>query len=438
MIRSAISRQTKQSFVVFLLIIVGLFSGGCERKSSPPLPDTKLLQQPVSVTRAEMPSESIPVWRTHRDSRPTLLLFSNDPLLQPILPQFRTQVTNLVTAGDPEAIRASGPLAAATVLQPSQTLTAVLDEGMFGEIVWVTPNTADSESLKGNAMPETLFRIGAIDDYERQGFTPTDYGLKGEIHGTPFQIVYYDSLPPLDTAVLLHIDLSFFTPVYLNEIKTPFFSTLKGMAQKLKEKGYPTLAASISCSNLTRWVPLERRFIASVLDTLLTTPSILDQPLPEAWQRKAESLYLSTFFQNEQRAALFKPLLAEGRDLSADDYWELYATTIKFASFEEAAGYLDQAIKRDPAYALSYTDLANKARQRALPEIEVDMWRKAAAAFPNNPYIELQLLKAQLNAGTPKKELKPDFERLQRLPWSEFYDEQVIAELDGLLKTLEP
>jgi len=213
---------------------------------------------------------------------------------------------------------------------------------------------------------------------------------------------------------------------------------LKTLIQGIREKQYKAVDTTISYSNLSRWVKLDKRFIGEVLFELLTAPGILDQPMPVAWSKKSESLYLSVFFQNEQRAAIYRPLIEENPEQDADIYWELYASTIKFAPFEEAIGYLEQAVERDSTYGLAYTDLANKAWQRGMSEMAARMWQQAAAAFPENPYIELQRIKAESDAGSDQTELRLALQRLRQLPWSDFYSGEVKDEIDAMLTAMKP
>jgi tetratricopeptide (TPR) repeat protein len=422
-----------------LALSISLALPSCDNNSSPSIKveSKALFHEPITANLVELPNEAIPTWRQYAETKPVLLLFGDDPMLQTTHPDLQADINTLVTSGTITDLRKHGPLAAATYLQPSQTLTAILQQKMFSQVIWATSKSAESGALGHSEVIEALFKIGAVDDYERESFKVTTYGQSGTIHDTPFQIVYHDHLPPVDGPILMHLDLTYFKSLYDNEIKTPFFNTLKSYVDTVRKQTYSCVDVTISYSNLINWVPIDMRFAGEMANQVLANPDLLDKPMPESWQRKARSLYLNVFFQNEERAALFLPLVKENPDQKADTYWELFKTTIKFASYEEAIGYLDQAVTRDNAYAVEYFNLAAKAQQRELLEQEVTLWRKAAAAFPDNPYIKLQEIKARIESKEDPNLLRTDLIKLQQLDWSEFYNASIAEEIERLIQSIK-
>lgn len=406
---------------------------GCKQDTPPAkvAPTRQLLQQGSSVTTIEIPSEAIPIWRAYRDQHPTLLIFSDDPLLQPIDPEHTAEIAALTNNGSAADILDRSPLRANALFQPSQTLSSALQQKFFNSVVWVVAISAENRAGSLHSTADQLFKVGAIDDYDRTSFEETPHGLSGHIGKIPLQIVFWDNLPDIEGPIVTHIDLSFFNTFYDNEIKTPFFATLLAWATQIRDRHYKSLAVTLSYSNLSGWVPLDMRFAGEVLAKIFDSPQILDQPLPKAWQIKKESLYLSTFFQNEKRYSLFAPLVANPETATADVFWERYRTAIKFKPRPEAFAELDKAIALDPAYAQEYATLAITVEEKGKDATE--LWQKAALTAPNDPYVQLQYLRTQSDGKPPSATIKKKLEQLRALPWAKDYNAPIIEEIDRLL-----
>jgi hypothetical protein len=83
-----------------------------------------LLQVPTALKQYETPSQALQQWYTVRGAQPALLLYSNDPLLQPTGPDVQKNLLAHLDAHDQNALRSD---IADPVILPTMTLHAALE-----------------------------------------------------------------------------------------------------------------------------------------------------------------------------------------------------------------------------------------------------------------------------------------------------------------------
>lgn len=419
---------------------------GCEKKKEEPAPVEKappiqapavpppsvsLLQEPIEATLVELPSQALPVWRQYRAARPTLVLLSQDPFLQRTPAELREEVNALLLNGTPEELAAKlafprpDPL-----LLPLMALDAALNAGLFSEAVWVIPATVAREQLNLEQLRRQLLDFGAVDEEEAQTFSLSDGIFSGTVRGTPFRAVHPDALPALDGPVVLHIDLSFFQPLYKGEIKTPLYPLLYDSLRKLRDSGWDTAAVTISHSNLSGDLPLAIRFISPDLTILLQDPGMIEEPPPLNWQRRSNALYLPNFFKTEKVRELYLEMEAELPDDPSVKYG-LYQINRQMKEGARALEYLEQAVALDRVYALEYLQLAPVAMEKGRPDQALKMLRLAEVAMPDNPFISMQLAAHLIELKHAEQALKM-LEELQRLPWSKVYYSDMVERLEAM------
>lgn len=423
-----------------LLLLFGLAFSlfGCEQKAPPqPLPTTQLLGEPLEATVTELPFEAAPVWRQYRTASPALLLLSDNPLLAPLPVAIREQVKELLSAGTPDDLRRAGPFVAETLILPDQSLSAALDLQLFSALHWVVPSDAAQGTDLLAQIPEALFQSGAINDYERAAFQQDDSGLRGRVGETPLFIHPADQLPSLETTVIVHIDLSFFSAAYRNEIQTPIFSQLAATLKALRAKGYRVHAVTISQSNFSEQVPLDFRYLAPLLTRILDEPSILEESLPHPWKLKKDALYLDTFFQPEKRYEIYSQL-AELDPGNPDAYYGRYLAELGLKRLVDALNDLDRAAAIDPVYALEFLLLASRAEAAGNSNEARHYLDQALQHLPDNPYLQLRRAELLLRQIPSEASALASLEALQQLNWSQQYGSPFRERIDALLKRHKP
>jgi hypothetical protein len=432
----------KRLFLVVACLFVLI--SGCEQKKeapteqallvaapAPSLTTATLLQEPIEAFLVELPIQALSVWRPLRGSKPTLVLLSQDPFLQTIPAALQKEAMALVLTGSTDELAEKTSLqSTAPLLLNAMATSAALGSNLFSEVVWVLPSTMPRDQLDLEVFRQQLLEFGAISEGEAQTFTLADGIFSGTVRGVPFRAVLPDALPALNGPVVLHIDLSFFQPLYKGEIKTKIYPLLYDSLRLLRDGGLQTAAITISSSNIDGTLPLAVRFIGPTLGTLLKTPELLDTPFPPNWQRRANALYLPNFFKNEKARDLY---LEMETDLPGDPSvkYDLYQISRELKEGGKALDYLSQAVALDPGYAVEYLSLADLAAKKGLPEQAVKMLHLAEEAMPENPFISLRLA-AQLGAFGQSEQALTLLDKLHNQSWSQVYYPDVLAHIETM------
>lgn len=422
----------------YFLIFVCFFSFLCGFKQAPEpsqvvskskaqpaeisaLPEATPLGYEATNTRlVEHPAQALSVWRQFRTSRPTLVILSQEPFLQPIPDALHDATSKLVQQGTDEALSEKTSLSNPDpLLLPSMAISSALQSSLFAKLVWVFPSTVPSDQLDIDMFRQQLLDYGAINQQEAESLTRVEGGFSGSVRGVPFQATPMTSLPDLEGPIVLHIDLGYFKPLYKGEIKTRLYPLLYQTCSSLQRKGWQTVATTISYSNVGGTLPLAVRFIGPTLVDLFANPGILDKPLPLNWQRRAKALNLPNFFQTEEERNQYLEMQA---DLPEDPSvkFALYQVSRKLKNGSKALDYLKQAVKLDPGYASEYLTLASDAENKNLADQSVKMLLLASQAKPEDPFIALKLA-TRLNLLGQADKANLLVKELQQLPWSSVY-----------------
>ncbi len=436
--------------ILFTLLVILSLLFGCEspqdteKKTMAP-PETpqkerkelhtyQLLREPLDPVLVETSIEALPLWLKSKESLPVLVLLSNDPFLKPIPHKLEKPVIELITdSGETSLVTALKPFSPDPLLLPQMALSSALKSHMFSQIVWVISGDDSFKEQTVATFGQHLVNYGAISEAEVQTFNRTAQGFSGQIHGLPFTVVHESSLPTITEPALLHIDLSYFRPIYKGEIKTPLYELLYQTLKQLQTADIPTAAVSISHSNLGGQLPLATRFLGTTLAKLFSEPSLLAKPLPESWETRRKALYLENFFQKEKVHELYLQLLANTpQDASAN--YALYRSFRELNKGTEALKALAEAIRLEPAYGVEYLTLSSIALEKKRPDQALKMLDLAITAFPENPFIQLQ--KAELLIALEQTDAAMKLlEELQKLPWSKVYYPQLPNYIASLMTT---
>lgn len=388
-----------------------------------------LLQQPIQPQLVEYAAAALPVWRQHRNLRPTLVMLANDPLLEPLPPTLREDIKQLVGAGTAEQIaEQSQPQSPAPLLRSTMAVSAALEADLFSRVVWVLPTPQEKTALSLEAFRDQLLRWGALTQAETATLALEDGRFTGTIRGIPWEAVPISRFPGTQGPVVVHLDLDFFRPLYRDEIKSPLYALLQEVLLSLRTAELQTLVASISLSQVTGTVPLTTRFLGKDLAAILRNPELLNDELPLHWRRRQDTLYLQNFIEKQRVHDLYLAMV-EDSPQDASVHYGLYQSFRERNEGSNALESLALAVELDPVYALEYLDLAQLARQKELPGEVLRMFDLAARSAPDNPFIPLERARFLIGQGEGGEALKL-LNQLERLPWSAvFYPTlpQVIA-----------
>ncbi len=440
---------------LILLLIVSVCFWGCEsRESTPPQmqagntettekvsadipPKTaRFLQEPLQATVVEHPAEALPVWRRHRDAKPTLVLLSNDPFLEPIPGGVAEDALRLTAQGSAASITAkTDPRAPDLLLRPSMSLSAASQAGFFHKVVWLLPVYAEEEELSVETFRRLILQYGAVSEEEAATFELEGQMFRGVVRGIPWEVTPVQLFTGTSEPALIHLDLSFFHDLYRGEIKTPLHPLVYQVLRQLRGSAQETLGVTISLSNVTEKVSLQVRFLGDLLARLVGEPERLDQPLAQNDFRRHEALHLADFFQKEKRRELYLAMETAAPENASVKY-DLFLMASEFKEGEKALQHLAEAVAIDPLYALEYLHLAELALLKNRPDAAVEMLDHASAVFPENPFILLR--KTDILLETKNREAAVTLlEKSLALPWSKIYHPNMQAKIRARLEVPE-
>jgi tetratricopeptide (TPR) repeat protein len=376
-----------------------------------------LLHAPTTLHRYETPTQALLQWYALRDARPTLLLYSNDPLLQSTNPAIQENLLGRLADHDQAALRFDN---ANPALLPEMTLGAALDADLFSAVYWVMPTSGEMSELSVEAFRTQMGQFGAASDEEVRSFAMRDGVISGTIRGVPFHALHPQATIAIRGPAVVHFDLTFLSPLYKGEIKTPIHALIFQSLKHLRDQRVKALSVSFSYSQVDGKVSLGSRFIGEVFDQVFKQPEILDKQLPKAWQLRANALYLRKLIMAQKARDTLLQLKNVNNDDPSIDY-ALYKVSRELKTERQAAlGHLAKAVQGDPVYALEYLILAPVASEKNRPDEALRVLRLAHEALPDNPLVTLELARALVANGQSSK-AEPFVHKLLELNWSAFF-----------------
>ncbi|MDG5468951.1 hypothetical protein P9J64_11535 [Deltaproteobacteria bacterium IMCC39524] len=388
-----------------------------------------LLHDSIELKHYELPFQALQKWYTFRDLRPALLLYSNDPLMQPAPAAIQKRLLERLAAQDREALRYDSPDPA---IMPKMALHSALEAGLFSAVYWMMPTGVNKETLSVETFRTQMVEFGAMSDEEAKSLTLHDGVFSGTVRGLPFHALHPQAEVKISGPAVLHFDLSFLAPLYQGEIKTGIYSLVYQTLKQLRDQQVKAIFASVSYSQVSGEIPLSSRFVGDVLAQLFKQPDMLDEKLPQAWQQRANALYLpEMFLSGETRKLLLQ--LAQNNPEDASLQFALYQVSRELKATAGAAlGHLAEAVQHDPVYSLEYLALASEAGEKGLPYEAQRMLRLALESHPNNPFIALKLAQGLIDAKHGESAI-PLLEQLLELKWAALFYPNIREHLQGLL-----
>ncbi len=399
---------------------------------------TDLLNEPTPVYRFETTAEALSVWR-RAPVRPTLLLLSNNPHLTPIPEELRNKTAILINNANLETLAmATSDRNPAPLILPGMAIDAALRSDWFSELAWALPIRDPAVDLSMEKFNKQLSESQLANEEEIASMQMEERVIHGSLRNTAFTSAALPLLQNLSQPVIIHIDLSYFQPLYKNEIATPLLDIIFNTLSTLRKMHLKTLAVTFSYGHLDSQIGLDVRFLGDIVSALIEDPTLMDQPIPLNWQRQRDSLYLANFFQKEKVQELFE---AQEKD-AADVAWvkfNLYRSAAENKQGTKALAYLAEAVSLDSMYATEYSELSNLAYEKQRPDESLRMLSLASDVFPNDPYLKLRM--AQLANELGQKEMALELiNKIRNLAWSEIYYPQMpqyLADLTRFIQTGE-
>lgn len=384
-------------------------------------------EQPAATTQAdskvsliEYPTGILPILREFQPAL-NLIYLSGDPLLRPTPEPLNAEITQLIksdTGGD--FTRKGSPRRADLLILPVQTVRVALQHGLIKQATWVPPAQTPEEIIPLEAFRQKLAANNSLTADEAQSFrTLNGNSLSGEIDTRPFRVTTIHNLPTIDTPSVLLIDLSFFLPLYQDEIKTPIFPLVHSILNKLLSNNPGIEKIVISSSTGFGDVPLKFRFLGPALKALASNPNRMSKPAPTNWRRFSNNLYLVNFHQVDEiwESAL---LMTKTEPDNAAWHYNLYEAYNLLKKPQKALAALDRAVQIDPGYALEIVNLARARLRNNNYTKGIELLNRAHELTLEQDFIKFDLAIANLQAGNRSKATSI-VDELKILPWSPVY-----------------
>lgn len=427
MIKRIIFAGVTAIFFVLTLLACDNHKGTSLQEGTTETPTATMLKTPfkdaIEPVLYELPSGALATWRDYAEYKPTLVLYSTHPLLDPIPAERKKAIGKLLKHGTAaEIVSRARLLSSNPIILPPEAVSAAIDNGIFSELVIVLPNLKSPEEVTLDKLRKRMISAGFLSEAESAGLTLNDGVVSGTVRNLPLRVVHPQRLPKIMTPIILHVDLGYFKDMYVNEIKTPAYELLHQLATSVKNADYPTLATTLSFSNQEVDFSLESRFMIRDLADILRQPQFLGGNTPASWGLRTNALYATAMFE-ESRA---RELTAQAVKVSPNDaaaHYSLALDLFKQRHAEEGFAALDQAVALDRGYGLEYLELAERGKELGKMDKSIDLLQRAAQAIPDTPFIRLELINQLIQSGRVK-EARPLIAALRKLDWSEmFYPE---------------
>lgn len=166
--------------------------------------------------------------------------------------------------------------------------------GIFKEVYWVIPFKLFSDPNNNAALHQLLTELNfKAEDIET--FRLNNRQFKGYVNGIPFTLCELESLPSIESPLLLSIDVDFF-PTYSNTHEASYLTSLYTLFSALYAKKYRFLDAAICYSINGEYLQPHLRWVGDAADQLFKNPQIIRNNTP------TELLNLQQFVENAYRS----------------------------------------------------------------------------------------------------------------------------------------
>lgn len=337
------------------------------------------------VTRlVEMPQDALRIWYDAGIRGKTAVVAGEDlPLLGYDGPATES-VLKEVSAGNWDAVVDSGyPAPQFNPINRTSYIYFAHRAGVISRVYWVPPTKLPVGDEYAGSLKKYLASLGASEE-ELAGLKQTEKSITVTVNGVPVSISRLSDLPEVEGEPLLAVDLTFFTPFYSDEVKTPMLGLFGGFMQTLAQSGLHPSEAVVSHSTLSGAFPLEKRFLGGYVETFISRPeSIADGP-PVSWQLRALGMYYDTFFQVEDSLKAYK----EAVELSPADAslrYDLALAYFAVKDIDHMKEELDRAAALDRGYYPAYMIYAKLLINKGVDEAVKDFLDEAEKYNPGDP-----------------------------------------------------
>ncbi len=364
-----------------ITIVFALLLFGCGAEEEPRIACVDPLERVIQV---ENELEAIKTWVTSGQKADLLLRFdaSDDiEIVHPSLAESMKNAADHLKKGNTDVLDQVAPL-----LETSGVVALGRAAGLYNRVVWVLPVRTSIGSLPLDGFKTFLITKRGYNREELTDLTQDGNYITGTLGGVPLIITNLEDLNLEGESALIDIDLSFFTGM-----SGAAFGYGAGTApaleflRVLRTKRVETRLVTVTLSNTKRAVPVEFRYLGTIISEALEDPAALGQSPPVKLTIAAEA-ERALFEERTAAADSIYRLLVKANPLEPGFHYSLAMTSGLTGNAEDCAAHLDEAYRLDPVYKLGLFQIANTlASKGSLSTAEKLLSRSAVReAFKDN------------------------------------------------------
>lgn len=228
--------------------------------------------------------------------------------------------------------------------------------GIVDRVYWVVPRF-DSITHEGfEQYKQYLMKANPGQKKDVESLKLNGKMVEGTFDGMPVTFVSLQDLPEIEGPVLLEVDISFLSSLYMNEKATRVLALVSGFFDNIRSKGIKADYVTIVTSNAGGTVPMKFRFLSGYLSLLFKDPSLISKEPPALWKDRAEAWLIEQKSPRES-IAVYKDILKKNPE-SAGTHYDLSYAYFMTNDLEACKKELAEAVKIDPGYEMAYPEYA--------------------------------------------------------------------------------
>lgn len=261
--------------------------------------------------------------------------------------------------------------------------------GMIGETVWVLPRgrsltEKNFEDLKKLYTPEA--------GTESPGSLRFSRGvIEGTLGGMPVRICTLSDLENIElNRVVLHVDMKFFPALNANSRGRSPLGTLFDTMENLRTRRLDVQSVHLSDVFYGGLTPLYHAFLLDALKTLISEPSLLQQPVDPRWAAVAEALEMERVGERDGALNIMQHL-AERYPRYAYPYYFAATVFCRRGDQGPCLDFLGRAFEKDARYIDGFIELSVLASKGGRKDFARHLLEEAARLDEDN-YLVLYML----------------------------------------------
>ena len=426
------------SMLVAALLLLAIT--GCGAEQEPRIAGVDPLER-VMLVESEL--DAIRAWAESGQKADLLIRFdaSDDiEIVHPTLAESMKNAADHLKRGNTDVLDQVAPL-----LETSGVVALGRNAGLYDRVIWVLPVFTSIGKLPLDGFKSFLVSKRGYSPSDLDGLTQDDKYITGTLGGVPLIVTNLEDLSLAGESAIVDIDLSFFTGIPGAAIGYgPGTAAALEFLRKLGPKGIDSRFVTITLANETRVVPLEFRYLGTIIKEALEDTTALGQSPPAKMSLAADAERAKFEGRFEAADSIYRAL-AKDSPMEPGFHYSLALMSGRIGKADDCIGHLDEAYRLDPAYAMGLFQIANAlASEGMLPVAEELVSRSTLREAYKDNELSYSTGVMYVRSGAPAKALpflqdaarfNPDF-RLQNLIYRTSRDAGDDAGMLGSLEKL--